>query len=204
MTILLVRHGETVDNASRTFQMPTSRLSDNGNTQASLLAKRLADTNISDIVCSDYVRTKETASYVAEQLGIEPDYTELLRERSFGDIRGRPYNELTFDPFASNYQPVNGESLSVFDARVARAWNYIALLAAKAKGDVLVVTHGFVCRSIVANHVSLVEGLEVPEQWGNTSLTQIESISPWLVSSLNCVDHLASGLDQQTDQLAPV
>ncbi len=204
MTILLVRHGETVDNASRTFQTPASRLSDTGNAQASLLAKRLASANISDIVCSDYVRTKETAAYVAEKVAIEPEYTELLRERNFGDIRGRPYDELNFDPFSSNYQPVNGESWQAFDARVARAWEYIGLVATKARGDVLVITHGFVCRSVIANHVTLAEGLAVPERWGNTSLTEIEPVSPWLVGRLNCVQHLGPHLEGRTSQSAQV
>ena len=199
MTILLVRHGETIDNASHTFQMPNSPLSDSGNEQASKLSMRLAQANISDIVCSDYLRTKETASYTIEKTSLEPVYTELLRERNFGDIRGLPYAELDFDPFALDYQPVNGESWQTFDERVARAWELILSVSRNAKADVLVVTHGFVCRSIVANHVSLEAGIEVPLRWGNTSLTQIESQSPWLVSKLNCIEHLGSSLEASSD-----
>lgn len=193
MTILLVRHGETNDNASHTFQMPDSPLSANGNQQAEQLSTRLVNFDISDIICSDYLRTRETASFTSKKLGIEPHYTEVLRERNFGDIRGRPYAELDFDPFALNYVPVNGESWGVFDERVARTWDIISAKASKAKGDVLVVTHGFVCRSMVANHTTLDNGLEVPARWGNTSLTEIESGSPWAVLRLNCVAHLGIG-----------
>jgi probable phosphoglycerate mutase len=195
MTILLVRHGETVDNASHTFQMPDSPLSDNGNIQAVQLAERLAQSEISDIVCSDYLRTKQTASYVAEQIGIAPNYTELLRERNFGDIRGRPYADLNFDPFALDYQPINGESWQAFDVRISLAWDHITAVAEQAGGDVLVVTHGFVCGSIVANHSRLETGLEAPTRWGNTSLTEIEAALPWLVYKLNCTAHL----DHPTD-----
>ncbi len=190
MTILLLRHGETIDNASHTFQMPDSRLSENGNEQAAQLAERLVHTNINHILCSDYLRTKETARYIAKQSGLEPIYTELLRERNFGELRGRPYADLDFDPFALAYQPVNGESWPSFDARTSLAWDQIVALAAQAKGDVLVVTHGFVCHSIIANHTHLEAGLEIPTRWGNTSLTEIESVSPWSIIKLNCTAHL--------------
>ncbi|MFQ3245717.1 MAG: putative phosphoglycerate mutase [Arenicella sp.] len=190
MTILLVRHGETVDNASHTFQMPDSRLSENGNTQAAQLAEHLAQFNISEILCSDYFRTKQTASHITEKSGIQPNYTELLRERNFGDIRGRPYAQLDFDPFALDYQPVNGESWLTFDNRISLAWEHIISLAARAKGDILIVTHGFVCHSITANHASLLAGLEAPSRWGNTSVTEIEMNSPWLITRLNCTEHL--------------
>ena len=196
MTILLVRHGETVDNASHTFQQPNSPLSDNGKRQADQLSLRLAGTNISDIICSDYLRTKQTASYAAKRAGLEPVYSELLRERNFGDLRGRPYAALAFDPFALDYQPVNGEGWEAFDTRVAQAWGLITTLADQAQGDVLVITHGFVCRSIVSNHTRLEGKAELPLRWGNTSLTAIEAVSPWRVRDLNCIRHLDPSLAQ--------
>ncbi len=196
MTIFLVRHGETVDNASHTFQHPDSPLSENGHTQAALLAERLAQANISDILCSDYLRTIQTASYIVERTGLQPDYTELLRERNFGDVRGRAYAQLDFDPFAIDYQPVNGEGWLGFDARIVLAWDHVASVVAQAKGDVVIVTHGFVCRSIVANHTHLVAGFEVPTRWGNTSVTEIDEASPWPLIRLNCTPHLDSPTDQ--------
>jgi probable phosphoglycerate mutase len=196
MTIFLVRHGETVDNASHTFQHPDSPLSENGNAQAAQLAQRLTQAKISDILCSDYLRTKETASYIVERTGLQPNYTELLRERNFGDLRGRPYAQLDFDPFAADYQPINGENWPVFDARIALAWDHVASVAAQAEGDVLIVTHGFVCRSIVANHTNIMVGLEIPTRWGNTSLTEIDAASPWPLIRLNCTAHLDSPTDQ--------
>jgi broad specificity phosphatase PhoE len=204
MTILLVRHGETIDNASHTFQMPSSPLSLNGNKQAEQLSTRLVGANISDIVCSDYLRTKETASYTAKRLGIESSYTALLRERNFGDIRGRSYASLDFDPFALAYAPVNGETWAVFDSRIQLAWKLITTMAQEAKGDLLVITHGFVCRSIVANHTSLNTGLEIPLRWGNTSLTEIEAISPWHVRRLNCTEHLGADVDRLAGQSGQV
>lgn len=195
MTILLIRHGETVDNASRIFQTPSSPLSENGNDQAEKLSLRLAKANITDIICSDYIRTRETASYTAEKIGVEPIYTDLLRERNFGRLRGLPYAELDFDPFALNYQPDNGEGWPAFHQRITDAWGLIVATSAVAKGDVLVITHGFVCQAIVSNHALLENNCRVPERWGNTSVTEINSEPPWRVTTLNCSAHLHEPLD---------
>jgi len=195
VTILLVRHGETVDNASGTFQTPSSELSNNGHSQAVRLSERLVDRDISDIICSDYLRTRQTANHTAEKLGLEPILTELLRERNFGEIRGQAYADLSFDPFALNYHPKNGESWEHFDARVARAWSLINSVSERALGDVLVITHGFVCRSIVANHTALEPSIKLPRRWANTSLTEIQPTPPWNVITLNCDKHLESDVD---------
>ena len=195
MTIFLIRHGETVDNAGRIFQTPSSPLSENGNDQAEKLSLRLAKANITDIICSDYLRTRETASYTAEKVGVEPIYTDRLRERNFGRLRGSPYAELDFDPFAQDYQPDHGEDWPTFHQRIADAWGLIVKTSAIAKGDVLVVTHGFVCQAIVSNHALTEDHRRVPERWGNTSVTEIDSESPWRVTKLNCSDHLHESLD---------
>ena len=52
------------------------------------------------------------------------------------------------------------------------------------------VTHGLVCRSLAARHLSLADGEVVPERWENTSVTIVEAGAPWRVSLLNCTAHL--------------
>jgi len=199
MTILLVRHGETIDNASQIFQMPKSPLSRNGNKQAEQLSQRLAQAKITDIICSDYLRTKETASFTVSLVGTDPTYSPLLRERNFGDLRGRRYADLSFDPFDLDYQPINGENWEDFNQRMVDAWELIRSAALEAQGDLLVVTHGFVCRALVANHALLENSIEMPTHWGNTSVTEIDSLAPWKVRKLNCTAHLGN---QETDQRA--
>ena len=190
MTILLVRHGETQDNARHIFQNPDSALSDRGHFQAEKLAARLNQRTISDIICSDYLRTKQTADHTAKLTGLKPRFTELLRERNFGDLRGRAYADLNFDPFAVDYQPINGEGWSSFNERVERAWALITSVVETATADVLVVTHGFVCRSIILNHAQLSGDLKIPDRWGNTSLSEIGHQAPWPIYRLNCTSHL--------------
>ncbi len=189
MKLIIVRHGETVDNASRTFQQPGSPLSKNGEQQAELLAQRLANSKAAIILCSDYKRTQQTAEPIATALGLDVSLTPLLRERNFGDLRGQPYSSLDFDPFALDYEPANGESWGAFNQRVSDAWRSILSTAKNSDADVIAITHGFMCRALVANHVTLPVGVDLPTHWGNTSVTKIDQEDHQVIT-LNCTEHL--------------
>jgi probable phosphoglycerate mutase len=193
--LFLIRHGETEGNALRILQHPDIPLSPRGIAQAERLARRLASEGIARIVASDYARAMTTAEHVQRATGAPLAIEPLLRERNFGDLRGKPYAELTFDPFALDYAPPNGETWPAFHERVDRAWARVQELAASTTGGTLaVVTHGLVCRSLAARHLILSDGEIVPERWENTSLTVVDCPAPWRVSLLNCVAHL-DGLD---------
>jgi broad specificity phosphatase PhoE len=66
----------------------------------------------------------------------------------------------------------------------------VQTLAAEIDGNLAVVTHGLVCRSLAARHLVLADGSLVPERWENTSLTIIDCPAPWRVRVLNCIAHL--------------
>lgn len=193
--LFLIRHGETEGNALRILQHPDIPLSPRGITQAERLARRLAREGIARIVSSDYARAMTTAEHVQRATGAPLAIEPLLRERNFGDLRGRRYAELAFDPFALEYAPPNGETWSAFHERVDRAWARVQeLMASTTGGSLAVVTHGLVCRSLAARHLRLDDGEVVPERWENTSLTVVDCPAPWRVRLLNCVAHL-DGLD---------
>jgi probable phosphoglycerate mutase len=146
------------------------------------------------IVSSDYLRAAATAEHLQRATGVALAFEPLLQERNFGDLRGRPYSELGFDMFEPDYAPPNGETWPVFHARVDRAWARVQALADKSGGNLAVVTHGLVCRSLAARHLILPEGESAPERWENTSLTIIDWPAPWRVRLLNCAAHL-EGMD---------
>jgi len=75
-------------------------------------------------------------------------------------------------------------------ARVDRAWALVQQAAAAAKGNLAVVTHGLVCRSLAGRHLILPDRQEAPERWENTALTIIDYPAPWRVRLLNSIDHL--------------
>jgi probable phosphoglycerate mutase len=190
MAIFLIRHGETLGNASRTVQLPDNPLSPRGVAQAERLARRLEYLGIASILSSDFVRAVTTAEHLRRVTGTPISYDPLLRERNFGDLRGTPYAELGFDMFAPDYAPPGGETWEVFHARVDRAWALVQEAATATGGHLAVVTHGLVCRSLAARHLLLSDGLEVPVRWENTALTIIDPAAPWRVRLLNCIAHL--------------
>ena len=192
--LFLIRHGETEGNAQRIVQRPEIPLSPRGVIQAERLARRLAAEGIVRIVSSDYARAAATAEHLRHAAGAPLSFEPLLQERNFGDLRGRPYAELGFDMFEPDYAPPNGETWPVFHERVDRAWTRVQALAAESGGNLAVVTHGLVCRSLAARHLILAEGESAPERWENTSLTIVDWPAPWRVRLLNCAAHL-EGMD---------
>jgi 2,3-bisphosphoglycerate-dependent phosphoglycerate mutase len=188
--LFLIRHGETVGNASRTVQVPDNPLSPRGVAQAGRLARRLASGGIAHILSSDFARARSTAESLQCLTGAPLSFEPLLQERNFGDLRGTPYAELGLDMFAPDYAPPNGETWPAFHARVDQAWTRVQALAAATDGHLAVVTHGLVCRSLAARHLLLPDGQEAPERWENTSLTIVDCPAPWRVRLLNCIAHL--------------
>jgi broad specificity phosphatase PhoE len=73
---------------------------------------------------------------------------------------------------------------------VDRAWEAVRALTTATSGDLAVVTHGLVCKSLAGRHLGLGAGVTVPERWENTSLTIVDGRTPWRVSLLNCIVHL--------------
>ena len=195
MSILLIRHGETALNAARIVQHPDTPLNRRGLGQARRLAERLKRFPVTNIVSSDYRRAHMTAEAIADATGLPISIQESLRERNFGEARGTPHAELPVDLYAPDYHPAGGESWAMFHERVALAWAEIAERAAKARGDIAVVSHALVCRSLVEHHLTLDEDMDpsVP-RWPNTALTVIEHRAPWRVTVLACGAHLDGDL----------
>ena len=189
MAILLVRHGETDGNARRFLQHPETPLSARGWAQARRLAARLAERKIGAILSSDYTRALGTAESIRDACGVALELEPGLRERHFGELRGRSYDELGFDPFAPGYAPPGGETWEVLHARADAVWQRAVARAAAVPGDLVLVTHGLVCHSIVSRRLDLA-GVPAPAGFGNTALTIAEALSPHTVSLLGCTAHL--------------
>ena len=194
MAIYLIRHGETASNAARVLQFPDTPLSERGLEQARRLGERLRGHPFARILVSDYARAHQTAEAVGRTTEAGLEVTPLLRERNFGDLRGRPYAELEAEgiqPFGDDYHPPGGESWADFHARVDDAWQHMVRSAEAAGRDIAVVTHGLVCSSVVARKVAHADGARGPiTGWVNTSLTIIEPGDPWTATLVNCGAHL--------------
>jgi probable phosphoglycerate mutase len=192
MTILIVRHGETDGNAQRVLQRPDVPLNERGMRQADLLARRLSADKFVHILCSDMPRARMTAAPLAALSGFAIEESPLLQERNFGDLRGRPYDALGYDPFGLDVAPPNGEDWPAFHARVADAFALIVSRRRNVSGTLVVVTHGLVCRALVDRHARVPDGVIAPERYDNTSVTVLHEDAPHGASLLNCTRHLAT------------
>lgn len=194
MAIVLVRHGETQSNAQRVLQHPETPLSERGLAQARCVAQRLARERVAELVASDYARARVTAELIRDACGVPLEIDPELRERNFGDLRGRPYSELGFDPFAPGYTPPGGESWDDLHRRVDRLWQRMRERAAGLDGDLVLVTHGLVCHSLVSRCIDLDGASCLPGSFRNTSVTIADAAPPWKLRLLGCVAHLDAEL----------
>jgi len=190
MTIYIVRHGETSGNAQGVVQFPETPLNERGLAQAEAVGARLADVGIQHILASDYARAHATAQaihrFTRAPLEIEPG----LRERNFGELRGRLRSEVGAQMQADDFAPPGGESWPVFHERVNKTWSKVTSVSQGIDGHVAVVTHGLVCYSLALHHLRLPEGEEPVQGFGNTSVTIVDDKAPWCVHLLNCCAHL--------------
>ena len=126
--ILAIRHGETAWNVDTRIQGHLDiPLNDTGQRQARRLAAALADEPLQAIYSSDLSRAHQTATALAQAVGLGVQPVAGLRERSFGHFEGRTFREIEAqwpdqaqrwrqrDP---EFCPAGGESLTSFYARV--------------------------------------------------------------------------------------
>lgn len=190
MSIYLIRHGQTNGNRDRIVQMPDTPLSELGHQQAKQLAQAFQNISIENIVCSDYIRTQQTAAPLRTIKQSTFSLQPLLRERNFGDLRGRPYEEIDVDFFAESYLPPNGETHQQFKDRVAIAWQYILMTYQDMQGSLIVMTHGLVLRELIKQHLLVDESMSPLSDFQNTCITEVNGADKKTVLRLCDADHL--------------
>lgn len=160
-TFHLIRHG-TYGLLGRVLAGRTRghSLDETGLAQARALAEVLADRPIAAVVSSPLERTCETAAPIAArfglEVGIEPDVIEL----DFGDWTGRSFESLrtwsgweAFTRFRSTAQVPGGEAMLAVQARSVAA--IVRLRAAYPDGEVVIVSHGDVIKSVLAHFLTI-------------------------------------------------
>jgi broad specificity phosphatase PhoE len=141
--VLLVRHGQSEWNAEGRWQgQADPPLTDLGRLQAREAARALG--TVDAVWASDLQRAVETATIIADQLGVGPVVVDPdLRERDAGEFSGltRPEIAARFPGYLDDgRRPPGWEPDEALVARALRALHAIA--AEVPGGDVLVITHG--------------------------------------------------------------
>ena len=143
-TLILVRHGETVDNVNHIMQGQTQgQLTAQGLLQAHRLAESLRSEPIDVFVSSDLKRSVDTCRVVAEGHGKDVVTTPLLRERDWGSFTGRYIPGLKGETWTDDI-----ESLEALKHRARRFMQYIT--DNYPGSTVLAVGHGIINKAIQA------------------------------------------------------
>lgn len=143
-TILLVRHGETVDNARQIMQGQTQGdLNEKGREQARQVAERLSAEPVDAVVASDLHRAIQTAEIIAAPHNLVVKTTELLRERDWGSFTGRYIPDLRGETW-----PDDIESEEALLHRALAFLQYITTTYPDKR--VVAVGHGIVNKAILA------------------------------------------------------
>jgi broad specificity phosphatase PhoE len=190
MTIYLIRHGQTNGNRDRVVQTPDTPLSDLGHQQAKQLARKFQSISIEHILCSDYIRTQQTAAPLRALKESKFTLEPLLRERSFGDLRGKAYDDIDADFFTKEYKPPNGETHPLFVERVNIAWQSILASYEIAQGNLIVMTHGLVLRELISRHLVISNGLSPMSDYQNTCVTEVDGTDKKTIIRLCDAQHL--------------
>ncbi|HEX5345111.1 MAG TPA: histidine phosphatase family protein [Duganella sp.] len=154
-TILLIRHGETAWNAVRRLQGHIDiPLNEEGQRQATALARALAAQKLDAIVSSDLQRAMQTAQAVAAlhgKLSLQTD--AQLRERAYGVFEGMLYQDIQrqYPEDFARWQARDIEAVMPAGDRVAESFHQFydraiaglrAVAARHAGQTVAVVAHG--------------------------------------------------------------
>lgn len=145
---LLLRHGETPMSIEKRFSgRGDAELTERGEAQAAAAAKRLAGGVVDAVVSSPLRRTMQTATILADLIGLDVEVDDGLAETDFGEWEGSTFAEIAKrwpdelrtwldDPTVA---PPGGESLVATARRADGARERLA--AAYPDRTIAVVTH---------------------------------------------------------------
>jgi len=152
--LVFVRHGETDSNKTHTIQGHLDTpLSEVGLVQAARVGESLKNDTFHMALSSDLKRAKSTGEAIcsANPSLDNLELLEVLRERCFGDLEGKPYEAMVEalkgknSSEKSDWGPPNGETGPMFRTRVEKFIKVLGEKSRDLKQDVpvvLVTSHG--------------------------------------------------------------
>ncbi len=174
--LYLLRHAQSEGNKLGLFQGSLDLpLSDEGKKQAIQAVEKLKEYHFEVIYTSPQKRALETATIIADRLGLPLKRDERLREISYGILEGKKHSEVReweiYQKWLENplKNPLeNAENL--FDAQR----RFLEFLKELSEERILIVTHGGIVRVALCT----VAGIPLNFIWkfsvGNCSLTKLE------------------------------
>ena len=157
-TVYFVRHGESEANVGHpVFQGEESDLTPRGEEQARFIADRAKNLQFEALISSRALRARKTADYISQATGVKHEPVEIFSERKLPSrFVGIPVDDEDVRPKfeaweKSLYEPdVRVEDGENFSDITKRAGGALAYLEKRSESYILVVTHGFFLRTIIA------------------------------------------------------
>jgi len=154
--VYFIRHGQSKANREGLFSSPDTPLTDMGLKQALQLGIKLQDKDISQIVASPDLRSRQTADIIAQQIGLNKRYIKILdelHERRFGALAGTPRQSEKHFAYTFN-RDGDAETRHQLIERMKKAIQKLKAIQVQ-KGYILVVGHtvsGYFMRELLARH----------------------------------------------------
>jgi len=164
--VYFIRHGQTIGNVSRVFQHPDSPLNERGKKQAEMIAGRVVNLDFEALITSSFLRARETAEIIEKMTGKKAEVSDLFVEgikptsingKSYDDEKAnRVWREWEESLYSEGIRVEDGEN---FSDLVSRADKALSFLLGRPEKSMVVITHGYFLRTIVArvslgNHLS--------------------------------------------------
>lgn len=201
--IHLIRHGQTEWNNARRFQGHTDvPLSAAGVQQAAHVAARMARLPVVMCVSSDLSRAHDTATAIADRLGVPLEADPDLREANKGELEGLYRDPTTgtigdetrsFDEYDVAARPPGGESIVDLRERCLRFYQRLTRrMPGIPQGDLALVSHGGTMRAMMTVLLDLPVEASSSFHFGNCGLTtiRIRDGHPPLLLRYNDCQHL--------------
>lgn len=207
--IYFIRHGESEGNIGQIRQTATTGLTKKGQSQAVFLAERCAKLPIEVIISSTMTRARETADFILKKVSKPIEYSDLFVEkRRPSEVLGKSKD----DPIAHEVEKETKAHFAEpgwkysdeenFEDVKKRALDLLQYLAKRPEENILVVTHGFILRMIMAcvlfgNNLTVEESQRCIKTFHmeNTGITILgydndDNNSPWWLWVWNDHAHL--------------
>jgi len=162
MEIYIVRHGQTIWNASNLLQGSVDiELDEKGRELAGKTGEKLEHTAFDKIYSSPLIRAYETACLIRGHRNIPIIRDDKLRELNFGVNEGKNFKELladTSDPFHYFFErpelyraPEKGETLEHICGRAAEFMTEVIEPQAKELKRIMIVGHGAMNKALMCH-----------------------------------------------------
>ncbi len=156
MELYVVRHGETIVNVKQRINARNIiGLNKKGKKQAEEAAKEIKNYKIDLIFCSPLRRTRQTCKIINKNK-IKVIYDTRLLERDAGSMQFKKIEKINFEEWYDTSKNKIYKDTEGFKSVIKRIKEFTEELKAKyPEKNILIVTHGDVCRAIYAYQTNI-------------------------------------------------